>query len=250
MKKIHPLIPVILFLLLWFLLVNFNALNFPSPVDSFVSFFSYLFSPDPVTGLTILEHAYASLKLVFKGVGIAFFLGVILGTLMGRYNFFKDFFDPIIEILRPIPGIAWFPIAILFFGRSGGIFIVFICAFFHILTNTIFGIRKVDKNLIETVKILKASEWQIISKVLIPSAFPYIITGTRMGLGTGFLGLVAAEMLVMSGAGLGFFILLMHSIGHGSKMVAGMIAIGIVGFTLNKTLLMIGNMLKTEYDKD
>ena len=71
-----------------------------------------------------------------------------------------------------------------------------------------------------------------------------------MGLGTGFLGLISAEMIVMSGAGLGFFILIMHSIGHTTKMVAGMIAIGIIGFTLNKILLKIGNVLKTEYDKD
>lgn len=250
MKRILFLLPIVGFVLLWFFLVDFEIIKFADPFGSLSAFYYFLFNKDPITGITLLGHTYASLKLVFFGTGIAFLLGVTGGVLMGRYKLVYNLFDPIIEILRPIPGVAWFPVAIMLFGKSGSVFIVFICAFFHILINTIFGVRSVDKNLIDIAKVIKAKEWQIIFKIVLPSAFPYIITGTRMGVGTGFLGLVSAEMITFSSAGLGFFILTMHSIGHIEKMVAGMIMVGIVGYFINKLLLKIGTTYKTSYDQN
>lgn len=248
MRKFFPLLPIFVFLLLWYFLADFKVINFVGPVESFKAFFHFLFQKDPITGVTLLGHAYASLKLVFLGTGLALFLGVILGLVMGWYKSFGRFLEPIIEIIRPIPGIAWFPIAIIFFGKNGSIFIVFICAFFHILINTIFGVEKVNKNLIDTARVLRAKEIEIIFKIIIPSSFPYILTGLRMGVGTGFLGLVSAEMISLSSVGLGFFILIMHSIGHTEKMVAGMMMIGIIGFFINKTLLKIGEFYKISHD--
>lgn len=229
-------------------MVKYGFLRFVNPVDALKSFFYFLFNEDPITGRSILYHSYISLRRVFLGVGMGFIVGTTFGILMGRYKLFNRFFEPIVELLRPVPGVAWLPIAIIFFGAQGSVFIVFICAVFHVLINTVFGVKSVDKNLIDTAKILKAKEWEIITKVLIPSAFPYIITGTRMGVGTGFLGLVGAEMIAFSSAGLGFFILTMHSIGHLDKMVAGMFMIGIVGFFLNKLLLKIGDFHQRSYD--
>lgn len=250
MRRVHPVIPVTVFLLTWFLLVEFNFVRFPSPVEAVESFFNLLFSKDPITNLTLIDHTFASMRLMFMGIGIAFLLGVFLGILMGWYKIFNDFFDPIIELLRPIPGIAWFPIAIMFFGKYGGVFIVFLCAFFHILINTIFGVREVRKDLVDVARVMGANELQVILKVIIPSIYPYVLTGTRLGTGTGFLGLVSAEMISLSAAGLGFFIIVMHEIGHTSKMVAGMIMIGFVGFFLNKILLKIGgDYARKENDK-
>jgi NitT/TauT family transport system permease protein len=248
MKRILSFLSIVIFLLSWFFLTKLGIIRFPGPIDSFSALLYFLFNEEPITGRSILIHAYASLKLVFFGVGIAFFVGVILGVIMGRYRILNSLFEPIIEILRPIPGIAWFPVAIIFFGKSGSIFIVFICAFFHILINTIFGVRKVNKGLIDTARIFKASEIELIFKVIIPSTFPYILTGTRMGIGTGFLGLISAEMITLSSAGLGFFILTMHSIGHSAKMVSGMIMVGVIGFFINKGLLIIGNLYKINHD--
>jgi NitT/TauT family transport system permease protein len=248
MRKFYSFFSVFIFFLIWFLLVHYGFLRFVNPISAFKSFLFFLVNEDPITGRNLLYHSYASLRLVFLGTGIGFLVGVTFGILMGWYKLFNRFFEPIVELLRPIPGIAWFPIAIIFFGIYGSVFIVFLCAVFHILINTIFGIRSVKKNLIDTARILGAKEWEIIVKILIPSAFPYIIAGTRMGIGTGFLGLVSSEMIAFSSAGLGFFILTMHSIGHLDKMVAGMFMIGIVGFFLNKLLLKIGEFYQASYD--
>ncbi len=248
MRVVFSFLSVTAFLALWFLSVNFEIIRFADPINSFKSFFYFIVNEDPVTGMTILQHSLASLRIVFLGTGIALLVGVILGVLMGRYKLFYNFIDPILEILRPIPGVAWFPVAIMLFGKNGSIFIVFVCSVFHILINTIFGVRSVDKKLIDVAKILKAKEWEVFFKIIFPSAFPYIVTGTRMGVGTGFLGLVSAEMITLRSAGLGYFILTMHAIGHIEKMVAGMIMIGIVGFSINKILLKIGTVYKTSHD--
>ena len=212
MRKIAPFISVFLFLLLWAFLAWLKIIPLPGPQDVIKSFFSLIFFKEPITNLTLVEHAFASLGRVLWGTMIAFALSVPLGILMGWYKIFDAFLKPIVELLRPIPPLAWLPLAIILFGKTGPIFIVFVCAFFPVLLNTILGVKNTDKTLIDAAKIFGATNKQIIFKILIPSSLPYILTGARVGLGISWMAIVAAEMIVFSTAGLGFFLITMYDL--------------------------------------
>jgi ABC-type nitrate/sulfonate/bicarbonate transport system permease component len=248
-ERIIPLLSVCIFFLIWHFAVYFEIISLPGPIDSIKSFFSLIFIKDPITRLTLIDHAFASLKLIFLGVSIAFAIGFSLGILMGWYDFLYKALNPILELLRPLPALSWLPIAIILFGKMGSVFIVFLCSFFPILINTLFGVKQVNRNLINVAKIMKATNGQIICKILIPSSFPYVMNGLRLGVGNSFLGIVAAEMIIFSSAGLGFFIMVMHQVGHTSKMMAGMIMTGVIGFLLNIILLKIKLWSENRYDR-
>ena len=137
-----------------------------------------------------------SLNRVFWGFCIAFFLGVSLGVLMGGLRAVERWLDPLIESLRPIPPIAWVPLAIIWFGlgNAAPIFIVTIAAFFYILINTIAATKSVDRLLIEAAHTLGASRWRIIREVILPSALPVILVGARLGMGASWMSIIAAEL--------------------------------------------------------
>lgn len=250
MKKIIPFVSIIFFLLVWLFLTWFKIIPLPDPIEVIKSFFSLIFLKESVTNLTLIEHAIASLVRVSIGAVIAFTLAIPLGLLIGWYKIFGAFFETIIELLRPIPPLAWLPISIILFGKAGPIFIVFLCAFFPALLNTAFAAKRVSKNLIDMSKIFKATDKQIILKILIPSSLPSILTGMRIGLGMSWMGIIAAEMIALSAAGLGYFIMVMYQVGHLGEMIAGMIMIGIIGYGMNELLLKLNKYIKHRHDKD
>ncbi len=224
---------------MWLFLTWFKIISLPGPIDVIKSFFSLIFFKEPVTNLTLIEHAAASLVRILIGTAIAFALAVPLGILMGWYKIFDFFFEPITELLRPISPLAWIPIAIIVFGAKGPLFIIFIGVFFPVLLNTIQGVSSVDKKLIDMSKIFRATEKQLILKIIIPSSLPYILTGMRIGVGIGWMVLIAAEMITLSSAGLGYFLMTMYAMGYLNKMVACMMMIGIIGYSISKLLLKL-----------
>jgi ABC-type nitrate/sulfonate/bicarbonate transport system permease component len=145
----------------------------------------------------------------------------------------------VIEVLRPVPPLAWIPIAILWFGigiTSAG-FIIFLGAFFPILLNTIAGVTSVNPTLVEAARTLGASERQILAKVLLPGAMPNIFVGLRVGLGIGWMTLVAAEFTgVRSGYGLGYMIMTARDIQRADEIMAGMAVIGLTGLLIDACL--------------
>ena len=134
-------------------------------------------------------------------------IAIPLGIAMGWWKAVDEQFDPLMEVLRPIPPLAWIPLSILWFGigDTQNQFIIFLGIFFPILLNTITGVRGVEPNLVRAARCLGASEWAILSRVVLRAALPQIITGIRIGLGVGWMALVAAE-LVGASSGLGFLI--------------------------------------------
>ena len=159
-----------------------------------------------------------------------------LGIVVGWFPILRNMLTPVIETIRPIPPLAWIPLAILWFGIGfqSAAFIIFLGCFFPILLSTISGVLSVEKRLIEAAKTLGATEQNIFLQVLIPGSTPSIFTGIRIGIGIGWMTLVAAEFTgVKSGYGLGYMIMVARDIQRPDFVIAGMATIGLLGYLLD-----------------
>ena len=185
-----------------------------------------------------------SLLRVLLGFGIASLIAIPLGVIMGWSRTASDVIDPVVEILRPIPPIAWIGVALLWFGLGlySAIFLVFIGVFFPVLLNTISGVRNVDKKLIEVAYTFGASDLEVLRKVVIPAALPTIYTGMRVGMGIGWMCVVAAEMINPQN-GLGNLILTSYNFSRTDRVLVGMIMIGILGLTINTIFQIVGDRI-------
>jgi NitT/TauT family transport system permease protein len=187
-------------------------------------------------GRFLYDHLVASLYRVMLGFSVAALTAIPLGILAGMSEKFREVIDPLVEMIRPIPPLAWIPIAIFWFGigNASAVFIIFLGAFFPILLNTVSGVISVDKVLIEVAYTLNADRKDICTKVLIPGALPGIFTGMRIGMGIGWMTLVAAEFAgVKEGLGLGYMIMTARDIQRPDEIVAGMLVIGLIGLCIN-----------------
>jgi ABC-type nitrate/sulfonate/bicarbonate transport system permease component len=177
-----------------------------------------------------------SLYRVALGYAIAALLAIPLGLLVGWSPVLLRTTRPLFEVVRPIPPLAWIPIAILWFGIGikSAAFIIFLGAFFPILLNTISGVLSVQPILLEAARTLHAKEKDIFLKVLLPGAVPSIFVGMRIGIGIGWMTLVAAEFTgVKEGYGLGYMIMTARDIQRPDEILAGMLVIGVIGLLID-----------------
>lgn len=189
-------------------------------------------------------NIWASLLRVVQGFLLGFAIAVPVGVLMGNSRIFRGLVEPLVELVRPIPPIAIIPLAILWFGigELSKVFIIAYGAFFPILVNTMAGFREVDPVLVRAARTLGASRWQIFRDVVLRSALPFIIVGSRLGMGLAFIVLVAAE-LIASSEGLGYLINDARYNFRTDRVFLGMILIGVLGLILNKVLIEIERRL-------
>jgi ABC-type nitrate/sulfonate/bicarbonate transport system permease component len=189
-------------------------------------------------------NIWASLLRVVQGFLLGFAIAVPVGVLMGNSRIFRGLVEPLVELVRPIPPIAIIPLAILWFGigELSKVFIIAYGAFFPILVNTMAGFREVDPVLVRVARTLGASRWQIFRDVVLRSALPFIIVGSRLGMGLAFIVLVAAE-LIASSEGLGYLINDARYNFRTDRVFLGMILIGVLGLILNKLLIEIERRL-------
>jgi len=182
----------------------------------------------------LFEWAAVSLARVSLGLLIAGFAGVGLGLMMGRRAYLHKILDPIVEVLRPIPSIAWIPLIILWIGigNLGAITIIVIGAFFPILLNTIAGVRSIDHTLIDLMRTLGAKEKNIFWEIIVPGSLPFIFGGFRVSIGIGWASVVAAEMFGAQ-SGLGYLIQWEANFLHTAEVVVGMACIGLIGYLLD-----------------
>ena len=187
-------------------------------------------------GYYLHNHLLYSLYRVACGYCIAILLAIPLGIIMGWSTKLRQLINPLIEILRPIPPLAWIPVSIVWFGigLKSAIFIIFLGVFFPILLNTISGVLGINPILIEAARTLNAGKKDTFFKILIPGAAPSIFVGMRIGLGIGWMTLVAAEFTgVKTGYGLGYMIMTARDLQRTDEIFAGMVTIGVVGFLVN-----------------
>ncbi len=181
----------------------------------------------------LLRHAWASLRremVAFLWACIA----IPLGVAMGWSRAIEQQVDTLMEILRPIPPLAWIPLSILWFGIGDvqNQFIIFLAVFFPILVNTVTGVKNVEPSLIRAARCLGASEVNVLRRVVLRAALPQIMTGVRVGLGVGWMALVAAE-LVGANSGLGFLINDARTMLRTDHIIVGMVSIGVIGLLLD-----------------
>lgn len=193
---------------------------------------------------TMARNISASLLRVGFGTGGAALVAIPLGIITGWTGWGDRWVRPVIEFLRPIPPIAWIPLAIFWFGigDTAAGFIVFLGAFFPIFVNTFVGIRSVEQTHKEAALTLGSSGWLLVTDVLIPSALPHVLAGVRIGLGFGWMAVVAAE-LIAADSGLGYDIGLNRNLLRTDRILAGMATIGIIGSLMNLGMERLGRFL-------
>jgi NitT/TauT family transport system permease protein len=237
MKKERFFIPLLL-ILIWQGLSSIQVVpsyKLPSPVEILLGFRDLLIIGVP-PGNLLHNHVFYSLYRVVLGYAIAALLAIPLGLLMGWSPGLLRMIRPLFELVRPIPPLAWIPIAILWFGIGikSAAFIIFLGAFFPILLNTISGVLSIHPILIEAAQTLHAKEKDIFLKVLLPGTVPSIFVGMRIGVGIGWMTLVAAEFTgVKEGYGLGYMIMTARDIQRPDEILAGMLVIGVIGLLID-----------------
>ena len=220
--------------------INFSHVPTPLAVVNAIVHFSQL--------PTAWAHVESSLIRVLAGFLLAALFGIVLGLFIGQYKHLGAFLMPPLEVLRPIPAVAWIPLAILIFPSSEAsmIYITFIGALFPILLNTIHGVEAIDPRLVASAKSLGASNLAIIREVVIPGALPNVITGLSIGMGTCWFCLVTAEMI--SGQhGIGYFTWESFTLQNYSSIVVGMLLIGALGMLSSHIVRWLGHKFTPWY---
>jgi len=189
-------------------------------------------------------HVLNSVRRVFVGFALAGVLATVLGLVIGRFRLARESLLPPLEIMRPIPAVAWIPLAILLFAspEHSMVFITFIGAFFPILLSTIHGVEGIDKRLVHASLTLGAGPLDVFLDVILPGALPAIVTGLSIGMGTSWFSLVTAEMI--SGQfGIGYYTWEAYTLQNYPAIVLGMISIGLLGMGSSLAIVVVGRRL-------
>ncbi len=216
---------------------------FPAPMQ-IVDAFIQLATRGDTTGHSLWEHSWASIERVLVGFGLGVVFAVPLGLLMGLYPKLYSGTRSVIEPFRFIPPIAWIPLAIIFFsGLSRFAFLIFLGAFFPIFTSTLVGVARVEPIHRKVGIVHGASKLWILRRVVVPTVMPDIMAGMRVGLGTAWLTIVAAELAGGISTGLGRMMTNYAELIMVPHVIVGMLLIGLIGFLMNEVLLLIERRL-------
>lgn len=216
----------------------FRFENIPAPSEVLLALGELLRTPK------FAAHVGNSILRIALGFSIAAGLAVTLGLLIGRFRLAAQSFLPPLEVIRPIPAVAWIPIAILLFSSAeqSMVFITFIGAFFPILLSTVHGVEALDRRLVFASLSLGAGPLDVFSEVILPGALPSIVTGLSIGMGTSWFSLVTAEMI--SGQyGIGYYTWEAYTLQKYPSIVLGMIAIGVLGMGSSFLIRTLGRRL-------
>ena len=215
-----------------------NPIILPSPSAVLVRWYKYARSGE------LPSDAVSSLYRVIVGFLIGTGLALPLGLAMGASRAAYGFLNPILQVLRPIPPIAFIPLAILWFGLGNppAFFLISLGAFFPVLMNTVAGVRSVDAIYIRAARNLGASRGALFRRIVIPAAMPHIMTGIRVGFGVAFIVVIVAEMIAVNN-GLGYRILEAREYFWSDKIIAGMITIGLLGLGIDALLSRLSDYL-------
>ena len=192
----------------------------------------------------LIDDATASLSRVLMGFGVGAGLALPLGLLMGASPRAYMLCNPLLQVLRPIPPIAYIPLAILWFGLGNppAVFLIALGAFFPVLMNTMAGVRQVDGIYLRAARNLGVGRRTLFLRIMLPAAMPYILAGVRIGIGTAFIVVIVSEMIAVNN-GLGFRILEAREYFWSDKIIAGMITIGLLGLAIDTAVSRLNNHL-------
>jgi nitrate/nitrite transport system permease protein len=246
--QIVPPVLVVLFLALaWQLAAGHPGARLPSPLQIYADSRDLILHPFFDNGGTdkgLGWHILASLSRVAFGYAIAAVVGVAIGTLVGASQFFSRGLDPIFQVLRTVPPLAWLPISLAAFKDSqpSAIFVIFITSVWPIIINTAAGIRNIPADYRNVARVINLNPLEYFIRIMVPAAAPYIFTGLRIGIGLSWLAIVAAEMLI-GGVGIGFFIWDAWNSSHISDIIVALVYVGLVGFVLDRLVTLAGHFV-------
>ncbi|CAN1532344.1 TauC ABC-type nitrate/sulfonate/bicarbonate transport system, permease component [Rhabdaerophilaceae bacterium] len=227
---------------LWFLLTTATGMiasvRFPSPADFWLSLTQI--SSRGYAGGSLIVHALHSLKLVAFGFAVAIATGVPLGLWMGWSRRAEAAINPVFLVIRPIPPLAWIPLAILWLGLGDGakILVIWFSAFVPSVINSFAGVRAIEKPIIEAARMLGTPRWRLVREVIAPAAAPMIFTGLRLSLQASWTTLVAAE-LVGALVGVGFVLNMAQQDLYPGMILVGMVTVGILGWATTWALAKV-----------
>ncbi|OLP56062.1 nitrate ABC transporter, permease protein [Rhizobium rhizosphaerae] len=242
-----PLVVLALLVGLWQLLCSAPDASLPSPAtvweqsrDLIVSPFFDNGSQDIGLGWRVL----VSLQRVAYGFGLAAIVGILLGAVIGQSIWAMRGLDPIFQVLRTVPPLAWLPLSLAAFQQAGpsAIFVIFITSIWPVIINTAVGVRNIPQDYRNVAEVLRLNQVEFFFKIMLPAAAPYIFTGLRIGVGLSWLAIVAAEMLT-GGVGIGFFIWDAWNSSRLPDIIVALVYIGVVGFILDKLVAFAARII-------
>jgi len=241
---VPPIIVLSLLLLIWQLAATGPRATLPTPLKIWQDAKDLIVDPWFVLGpqdIGLGWRVLTSLYRVAIGFGLAAVVGVALGALVGQSQWAMRGLDPIFQVLRTVPPLAWLPISLAAFRDSApsAIFVIFITAIWPVIINTAVGIRNIPQDYRNVARVLRLNQLEFFWRIMVPSAAPYIFTGLRIGIGLSWLAIVAAEMLT-GGVGIGFFIWDAWNSSRLPDIVVALVYIGVVGFVLDRLVALVG----------
>ncbi|TMJ73250.1 MAG: nitrate ABC transporter permease [Alphaproteobacteria bacterium] len=240
-----PIIVLSLLLLIWQIAAAGPKATLPTPLKIWQDAKDLIVDPWFVLGpqdIGLGWRVLTSLQRVAIGFGLSAIVGVALGALVGQSQWAMRGLDPIFQVLRTVPPLAWLPISLAAFRDSApsAIFVIFITAIWPVIINTAVGIRNIPQDYRNVARILRLNQAEFFWRIMVPSAAPYIFTGLRIGIGLSWLAIVAAEMLT-GGVGIGFFIWDAWNSSRLSDIVVALVYIGVIGFVLDRLVALVGH---------
>jgi nitrate/nitrite transport system permease protein len=242
---VPPLIVLTLLLLVWQIAASGPKATLPTPLKIWQDAKDLIVDPWFVLGpqdIGLGWRVLTSLQRVAIGFGLAAIVGVALGALVGQSLWAMRGLDPIFQVLRTVPPLAWLPISLAAFRDSApsAIFVIFITAIWPVIINTAVGIRNIPQDYRNVARILRLNQAEYFWRIMVPAAAPYIFTGLRIGIGLSWLAIVAAEMLT-GGVGIGFFIWDAWNSSRLSDIIVALVYIGVIGFVLDRLVALVGH---------
>jgi nitrate/nitrite transport system permease protein len=242
-----PLIVLGVVLLAWQLLCSSPNSSLPAPTKVVADAWDLIVDPFYDNGgidKGIFWHLIKSLSRVAIGYSLAAIVGVALGVLVGQSVWAMRGLDPIFQVLRTIPPLAWLPLSLAGFrdAQPSALFVIFITSIWPIIINTAVGVRNIPQDYRNVAAVIRLSWWEVFYKITLPATVPYIFTGLRIGVGLAWLAIVAAEMLI-GGVGIGFFIWDAWNSSRISDIIVALVYIGLIGFLLDRLIAFVGKVI-------
>ncbi|RKE79932.1 nitrate ABC transporter permease [Rhizobium sp. AG855] len=242
-----PLVVLFALLAIWQLACSQPGATLPSPTQVWADSYdliAYPFFDFGSQDIGLAWRVLVSLERVAIGFGLAAIVGVFLGAVVGQSVWAMRGLDPIFQILRTVPPLAWLPLSLAAFQNSNpsAIFVIFITSIWPVIINTAVGVRNIPDDYRNIARVLRLNPMEFFIRIMVPAAAPYIFTGLRIGIGLSWLAIVAAEMLT-GGVGIGFFIWDAWNSSRLSDIIVALAYIGVTGFVLDKLVALLGNVI-------
>jgi len=246
-QLVPPLVILLLLGVIWEMLCSGPDAALPPPSQVIAETWELIVDPFYDNGGNDVGLAWqllASLERVAVGYLLAVVAGVGLGVLIGQSDWAMRGLDPIFQVLRTVPPLAWLPLSLAGFQDShpSALFVIFITAIWPIIINTAVGIRNIPQDYRNVAQVLQLNGFEYFKTIMLPAAAPYIFTGLRIGVGLSWLAIIAAEMLI-GGVGIGFFIWDAWNASRISDIILALVYIGVVGFVLDRLVAFVGQRI-------